>query len=89
MVRPGEVFRVPLQLNSAAIILAHNHPSGVPAASEEDIAITRRLIEVGELLQIEVLDHLIIAQGAWMSMREKRLAWTASTFTSEKENTES
>lgn len=87
-VRPGELFRLPLLLNSASIIVVHNHPSGVPAASEEDVAVTRQLIEAGELLQIEVLDHLIIAQGAWISMREKRLGWVDSTCSGKKENSQ-
>ena len=75
IVRVCELFRLPLQLNSAAIIVAHNHPSSNILASPEDIDVTRTLIQAGELLQIEVLDHLIIGQGAWMSMREQRLGW--------------
>ena len=75
VVRVCELFRLPLQLNSAAIIVAHNHPSGSTQASPEDIDVTRTLIQAGELLEIEVLDHLIIGRGAWMSMREQRLGW--------------
>lgn len=75
VVRVGEVFRLPLLLNSAAIIVAHNHPSGSTEASSEDIDATRSIIQAGELLQVEVLDHLIIGQGAWLSMREQRLGW--------------
>lgn len=75
VVRACELFRLPIQLNSAAIIVAHNHPSGSVVASPEDIDATRRLIQAGELLEIEVLDHLIIGQGAWMSMREQQLGW--------------
>jgi DNA repair protein RadC len=75
VVRVGEVFRLPLLLNSAAIIVAHNHPSGSTEASPEDIDSTRSLIQAGELLQVEVLDHLIICQGSWLSMREQRLGW--------------
>ena len=75
IMRVCELFRLPLQLNSAAIIVAHNHPSGGIQASPEDIDVTRSLIQSGELLQIEVLDHLIIGQGVWMSMRERQLAW--------------
>ncbi len=75
VVRVCELFRLPLSLNSASIIVAHNHPSGTKQASQEDIDVTRSLIQAGELLQIEVLDHLIISQGAWMSMREQRLGW--------------
>ena len=75
VVRVCELFRLPLSLNSASIIVAHNHPSGINQASQEDIDVTRSLIQAGELLHIEVLDHLIISQGAWMSMREQRLGW--------------
>src|SRR5947209_19017857 len=75
VVRVRELFRLPLQLNSAAIIVAHNHPSSTCLASPEDINVTRLLIQAGELLEIEVLDHLIIGQGAWISMREQRLGW--------------
>jgi DNA repair protein RadC len=75
VVRVGEVFRLPLLLNSAAIIVAHNHPSGSTEASPEDIDVTRSFIQTGELLQVEVLDHLIICQGSWLSMREQRLGW--------------
>jgi DNA repair protein RadC len=75
IVRVCELFRLPLQLNSAAIIVAHNHPSSSCHASPEDIDVTRTLVQAGELLEIEVLDHLIIGQGAWMSMREQRLGW--------------
>ena len=69
------MFRLPLELNSAAIIVCHSHPSGITQARSEDIDVTRLLIQAGELLEIEVLDHLIIGQGAWMSMLEQRLGW--------------
>ncbi len=85
-VRISEVFRMPLQLNSASIIVAHNHPSGVPEASEQDMAITQQVILAGTLLEIEVLDHLIIAQGKWVSLREKRLGWADSPGSGEKES---
>ena len=75
IIRVCELFRLPLSLNSASIIVAHNHPSGINQASPEDIDVTRSLIQAGELLQIEVLDHLIISQGAWLSMRKHRLGW--------------
>src|SRR5258708_19087626 len=69
VVRVCELFRVPLVLNSASIIVAHNHPSGTTQPSTEDIAVTRSLIQAGELMQIELLDHLIIGQDRWISMR--------------------
>jgi len=75
VVRSAEVFRLPIALNSASIIVAHNHPSSTPEASPEDVEVTRQLVQAGALLQIEVLDHLIIGQGRWISMREQRLGW--------------
>lgn len=75
VVRIGELFRLPLLLNSAYLIVAHNHPSGDPTPSAEDIETTRLMVQAGELLQVEVLDHLIVGQGRWLSMREKRLGW--------------
>jgi DNA repair protein RadC len=75
IVRVGELFRLPLLLNSASIIVAHNHPSGAIEASSEDVEATRSIVQAGELLQVEVLDHLIISQGTWLSMREQRLGW--------------
>ena len=75
VVRAGEIFQLPILLKSASIIIAHNHPSGSTQASPEDIEVTSALVEAGKLLQIELLDHLIIGQGAWMSMRERQLGW--------------
>ena len=60
MIRIGEVFRDAIRANAAAIILAHNHPSGDPSPSPEDVAVTRAIVEAGRLLDIEVLDHLVI-----------------------------
>jgi DNA repair protein RadC len=75
VIRVGEIFREPLRLNSAAIILTHNHPSGEPAPSPEDILVTRQIVEGGKLLDIEVLDHLVIGQGRWVSLRERGLGF--------------
>ena len=59
--------------NSAALIVAHNHPSGDPSPSPEDIALTRKLVEAGELLDIPVLDHVILGYGRYASFKEKDL----------------
>jgi DNA repair protein RadC len=75
-VRIGEVFKEALKLNAAALIVVHNHPSGDPTPSPEDIAVTRQLIEAGALLDVDVLDHLVIGQGQWVSLREKRLGFS-------------
>ncbi|GIV97651.1 MAG: UPF0758 protein [Herpetosiphonaceae bacterium] len=74
-VRAAEVFRDAIKLNAAAIIIVHNHPSGDPTPSADDVIVTRQLIQAGQLLDIELLDHLIIGQGRWVSMRERRLGW--------------
>ncbi|WP_054534465.1 JAB domain-containing protein [Herpetosiphon geysericola] len=73
--RIADLFREPLRRNAASIILAHNHPSGMVWASPEDILLTKQVIQAGQLLEIDVLDHLIIGKGSYTSMRERRLAW--------------
>jgi DNA repair protein RadC len=73
----GEVFREAIRRNCAHIVVAHNHPSGDPTPSPDDIAVTRQLVEAGRLLGIEVLDHLIIGQQRWLSMRDRRLGFDA------------
>ena len=62
LVHPREVFRAAIAANAAAIVLVHNHPSGDPAPSEADIKVTRDLIRAGQLLKIEVVDHVIIGR---------------------------
>ncbi len=71
IVHPREVFKEAIKRSAAAIILAHNHPSGIPEPSKDDIKITRRLIEAGNIIGIDVLDHIIIGDGNYMSMKEK------------------
>lgn len=70
VVHPREVFKGAILLNSANIILTHNHPTGNPTPSEEDIELTKRLVECGELLGIKVLDHIITGDGVFRSLRE-------------------
>ncbi|MGF7184409.1 DNA repair protein RadC [Desulfitispora alkaliphila] len=65
-----EVFKVAVISNSASIIVSHNHPSGNPEASSEDIAITKRLVEAGEVMGIPVLDHIIIGENKFKSLKE-------------------
>ena len=76
VVRIGELFRDALRQNAPAIILVHNHPSGDPHPSSEDIAMTKQAIEAGELLDVDVLDHVILAQGRFESMKTKKLAFS-------------
>ncbi len=64
LVHPREVFRTAIAANAAAVVLVHNHPSGDPAPSEADIKVTRDLIRAGQLLKIEVLDHVILGRAA-------------------------
>ncbi|WP_040950136.1 RadC family protein [Gorillibacterium massiliense] len=71
IVHPREVFRAAIKCSSASIICVHNHPSGDPAPSPEDLQITARLVEAGELVGIEVLDHLILGDGRFISLKEK------------------
>ncbi|MBY9079391.1 DNA repair protein RadC [Paenibacillus sp. HN-1] len=73
IVHPREVFRAAIKCSSASIICAHNHPSGDPTPSPEDISLTRRLLEAGEIVGIDVLDHLIIGDSEFVSMKEKGL----------------
>ena len=75
MVRVGEVFKPAVRKHAAAIIVVHNHPSGDPSPSPDDITVTKAIIESGNLLDIEVLDHLIIGQGRFVSMKEQGLAF--------------
>lgn len=77
MIRVGEVFREAIRRNSAALIVVHNHPSGDPTPSPEDILVTRQIVEAGKLLDIDVLDHLVISSGRYVSMRERGLGFTS------------
>lgn len=70
IVHPREVFRAAIRRGAAAVVFAHNHPSGDPCPSPEDISITRRLSEVGEIVGIDVVDHVIIGNPGYSSMRE-------------------
>lgn len=74
-VRVGELFKPAIQRNAAAIIVLHNHPSGDPTPSPEDVALTRAVVQAGKLLDIEVLDHLVIGAGRWVSLKERGLGF--------------
>jgi DNA repair protein RadC len=71
VVHPREVFREAASAAAAAIVLFHNHPSGDPAPSDDDIALTKRLIRAGDLMGIVVLDHVIVAENSYASLRER------------------
>jgi DNA repair protein radc len=73
LVHPREVFEPAVRNLAAQIILAHNHPSGDPEPSEDDLEITKRLVESGRILCIEIIDHIIIAKTGFISLKEKGL----------------
>lgn len=71
LVHPREVFGPALSDSAAALIVAHNHPSGDPSPSQEDLEITRRLVDAGKLLGVPLLDHVIVGEGRFVSLRER------------------
>lgn len=72
IVRPAEVFRDAIREGCPSIIAVHNHPSGDPAPSAQDAALTRQLVEAGKMLGIELLDHIVIARGGFVSMKDRK-----------------
>ena len=74
-IRVAEVFQEPIRRNAAAVIVAHNHPSGDPSPSREDLNVTKQIREAGEMLGIELLDHLVIGDQRFVSMRERSLGF--------------
>jgi len=75
LIRVGEIFKEAIRHNSAAIIVSHNHPSGDPTPSPEDVLVTREIVQTGKMLDIDALDHLVIGQGRFVSMRERGLGF--------------
>jgi DNA repair protein RadC len=75
LIRTGEIFRDAIKVNAAGIIVAHNHPSGDPSPSPEDVAVTQALVEAGKLLDIAVLDHLVIGRQRFVSLKERGLGF--------------
>ncbi|MBA2759622.1 MAG: DNA repair protein RadC [Chloroflexia bacterium] len=78
-VRIGELFRDAVRANATAQILVHNHPSGDPAPSAADISLTADVVRCGELLDIAVLDHMVIGQGRWVSLKRLGLGFASDT----------
>ena len=78
LVHPREVFSYAIEKRCASIIVAHNHPSGILEASNEDINVTKRLKESGKILGIELLDHLIITNDGFVSLKEEGVLWIIS-----------
>ena len=78
LANPREVFRVAVTVGAPAVILFHNHPSGDPTPSVDDLHMTRRLVAAGEIVGVEVVDHIVLADGSYVSMRESgKLGWRA------------
>ncbi len=73
IIHPREIFKIALVESAAAVVLVHNHPSGDPTPSEEDIEITNQIVKAGEVLGITVLDHIIIADNKYLSLSEQGL----------------
>lgn len=71
VVHPRELFKIAIRRSAHAVILVHNHPSGDPTPSREDVDLTRRLVQAGRILGIEVLDHLVIGDGRFVSLRRR------------------
>jgi DNA repair protein RadC len=74
-VHVGELFKHAIRRNAAAVIVVHNHPSGDPTPSPDDVAVTRSMVQAGKLLDVDVLDHMVIGQGKWVSMKERGLGF--------------
>jgi DNA repair protein RadC len=79
LIRISELFREAIRQNCLALVVVHNHPSGDPSPSPEDIQVTRQAIEAGKLLDIEVLDHLVIGHRGYVSLREQGLGFEGTT----------
>jgi len=75
MVRVGELFKMAIRANAAALIVIHNHPSGDPGPSPEDVALTRSIIQAGKLLDVDVLDHIVIGRGRFVSMKQQNMGF--------------
>lgn len=74
-VRVGELFKAAIRRNAAAILVVHNHPSGDPTPSPDDLVVTRAIIQAGNLLDINVLDHVVIGGGRYVSLKERGLGF--------------
>lgn len=70
-IRAAEVFKPAVKVNATAVIFSHNHPSGDPSPSPEDIQVTRSLLDAGKMLGVELLDHIVVGQNRWVSLRDQ------------------
>lgn len=76
VIRVGEIFRMAVRRNAVSIIVGHNHPSGDPSPSPEDVQVTERIVEAGKMMDIDVLDHLVIGKARYTSMKDRRLGFS-------------
>ena len=76
LIKVGELFREAVRENCPALVVVHNHPSGDPTPSPEDIKVTEQIVKAGKLLDIEVLDHIIIGQQRYISLKERGLGFS-------------
>ncbi|NPV84774.1 MAG: DNA repair protein RadC [Anaerolineae bacterium] len=76
MVRVGELFKAAIKLDAASVVVIHNHPSGDPSPSPDDIVLTRAIAQAGKLLDIELVDHLVIGHGRYVSLKERGLGFS-------------
>ncbi len=79
LVRVGELFRDAVRLNASGLILVHNHPSGDPTPSPDDLHLTAEALAAGRLLDIDVLDHLVVGHDAWVSLRDRGVSFDRAT----------
>ena len=75
-VRVGEIFKEAIPEQASGVVIVHNHPSGDPTPSPDDVSVTRAIIQAGKLLDIDVLDHLVIGTGRWVSLKERGLGFS-------------
>jgi DNA repair protein RadC len=75
-IRVGEIFRPAIIINSSSLLIFHNHPSGDPTPSPDDVVVTRAVHQAGKLLDIELLDHVVIGDGKWVSLKERGLGFS-------------
>ena len=71
----GEIFKAAIRRNAPALIVVHNHSSGDPTPSPDDVVVTRAIVQAGKLLDVDVLDHMVIGQGRWVSLKERGLGF--------------
>lgn len=76
-VHVGELFKHAIRRNAPAMIVVHNHPSGDPTPSPDDVMVTRAILQAGKILDVDVLDHIVIGQGRWVSLKERGLGFGA------------